>query len=113
MEFLLSNFSKSSYHGFIILWFILNVLIALGNWTGKIRFGLGMGDLIYMCIIGLAILIVAIYYYRDLRISDNIEVLSKSNLLMMGFCLIFLIFIILKITYWRGSESRWDGRIFF
>lgn len=113
MEFLLSSINKSIYHSFLILWFILNILIAIGNWTGKIRFGLGMGDLIYMGIIGLAIIIVAIYYYRDLRVSDNNEALSKSNLLIMIFCLIFLIFIILKMTYWRGLESRWDGRIFF
>ena len=97
----------------MILWFILNVLIALGNWTGKIRFGLGLGDLVYMVVIGLAVVLVGVYYYRDLKIGSESDLISKSNLFVMTICFIFLVFIILKMTYWRGLESRWDGKIFF
>ena len=94
-------------------WFVLNLLIGIGNWTGKIRFGLGLGDLIYMVIIGLAILFAGIYYLRDLKLYPGELLISKYNLMAMILCLAFLAFLILKMTYLRGWESRWDGRIFF
>ena len=113
MGFILPKINKSFYHAFMIIWFMSNVLITVGSLTGKIRFGLGLGDLIYIGVVGLAVIIAAIYYYIDFRVSGNSLVVTKRNLLVMACCLIFLLYIILKMTYWRDWESKWDGRIFF
>jgi hypothetical protein len=109
MNFLPQNILRLLYHAYMIMWFILNLSIALGNWTGKIRFGHGMGDLIYIGIIGIVVLIVCIYYYINFKENSN----TRGKLIIMAICFIFLIFITLKMTYWRGLESRWDGRVFF
>ena len=42
---------KSFYHIFMVFWFLSLILIAIGNWSGKLRFGLGLGDFFYQVMI--------------------------------------------------------------
>jgi len=95
----------------MLLWFIINILIAFAIWIGKLRFGYGLGDLIYIGLIGLVIIIVGTYYITDLVFKFDKKEFSKSNIIVSIFS--FLLFILLKVTLLRGLESRWDGNIFF
>jgi len=104
------NIKKYIYHIYMLLWFIINILIAFANWIGKLRFGYGLGDLIYIGLIGLVIIIVGTYYITDLVFKFDKKEFSKSNIIVSIFSLLF---ILLKVTLLRGLESRWDGNIFF
>lgn len=105
--------SKVYYHIFINILFVLNALIIIGSWTGKIRFGLGMGDLVYVGIMVLFSLIVLVYYIYNILSKGLKYKLSISNVTVLTLYLCFLFFIILQMTWFRGAESKWDGKIFF
>ena len=102
--------SKNFYHIFMGLWFLSLTLIAIGNWSGKIRFGLGLGDIFYQLIIIGVLLIMGAFYVFNLYKPSYL--FNQRFYLIIG-CLLFFIFIILKMTLLRGSASSWDGRIFF
>ena len=96
----------------MVFWFLSLVIIEIGDWTDKFRFGLGLGDMIYSAIIIIALLIGGIYYLTDFYKSPS-PLLSKHNLIVLALCFVFLVFIVLKMTLLRGGESSWDGRIIF
>ena len=104
--------TKGFYHTFMAFWFLFLILIALGNWTGKLRFGLGLGDFFYQILIISVLIIVGMFYIYNLNKSSLLIVSNYRFYLILG-CLLYLIFIILKLTILRGPESSWDGRIFF
>ena len=99
------------YHTVMTLWFVAIILIMVGNWKGRIRFGLGLGDFLYLGIMAAAICVGAIIYIRS--ISSFKFYHSKWNIFFFLSCIFFLTFILLKITIFRGGESTWDGRILF
>jgi len=95
------------YNAYLSFWFSAVLLIIVGNWIDIIRFGYGLGDLIYLifCIIALLIfgLISFMNFFRKVKINKLFLVLLS---------LIFLLFLLLKLTYFRGSASPWDGHFF-
>lgn len=95
------------YIAYLIFWFSTVLLIVLGNWIDVIRFGYGLGDLMYLifCIIVLLIfgLITLANFFRKIKINKLFLVLLS---------LIFLLYLLLKLTYFRGSASPWDGHLF-
>ncbi len=103
--------NKIAYNVLILFFFLSQTLIVIGNWHGVIRFGLGLGDLVYVGVIGLTVVVGLIVYLRAIR-SDSFYY-SIWNRVFMIFCASFFIFILLKMTLLRGSESSWDGKIFF
>jgi len=104
---------KKYYHIFMIAWFILNVMIIIGLLLSKIRFGLGLADIIYIPILGGVVLIVGVFYLIRIRRSSTPKYLTNKDIVLALLCLAFSIFIILKMTYLRGIASQWDGRVFF
>jgi hypothetical protein len=96
----------------MFIWFAINVLIIYWNWTGAIRFGLGLGDLIYFGVSIIAVFIIGIYYIHDC-FNNQSEYVSKHDLKLIVICILSLLFIFLKMTILRGTESKWDGKIFF
>lgn len=87
-----------------IIWIVLGSLIVLLGSLGAIHFGWGLGDIVYHIIIVLFMLmsiLIFIFFGKNVRIVLTID------------CYIFLIFIILKFTIYRGGISPWDGKIFF
>lgn len=44
----MSIINEKTYHTFMVLWIVIIVLIALGSFLGKFRFGHGLGDLVYI-----------------------------------------------------------------
>lgn len=59
---------KKVYHVLMIIWFLLICSISFGNWIGKIRFGLGLGDLVYQVVLALSIIIVGTVYALHLSL---------------------------------------------
>lgn len=103
--------TKKIFNSFMILYFIFLILITIGNWNGYIRFGLGLGDLIYLVLIVFIFFISLIVYIRSLKRGSNIFTLGDKTFIV--FCILFSIFLLLKITVFRGDESLWDGKVFF
>ena len=106
------EFCKNLYRPFMIIWFILMFFIILCKWTSKIRFGHGLGDVYYFFLMIAVILSVGILYTIRLKSIIDFHV-KKIDLIIGFFCLVFLIYILLKISFLRGNESSWDGTIFF
>ena len=96
---------------FTIIWYMLNLLVILGSLTDKIRFGHGLGDLAYIGIISCAICVVGFFQYRGLLRDSSLS--STGDKILFAFCVLFLIFVCLKITIWRGVEYPWNGNIFY
>lgn len=108
----LIKINESFYNIFMGWWFLILILIAIGNWSGTIRFGWGLGDIFFQFII-LGFLIIMGVFYVFTRYKASISLTFNQKLLTILVCLLFLVFIILKMTYLRGSASRWNGQIFF
>jgi len=56
---------KNTYYYLIGIWFISILLIEIGHWYGLLQFGYGLGDIFYIGTIGLAVLIIAIFFAWD------------------------------------------------
>ncbi len=89
----------------IILPFLLFSTLTLFSILGRIRFGYGLGDIIYYPFIylGNILSIINIFYFRN----------KQSNGTYISFsCLaIFFTLIFLQMTIWRGPEYSWNGDI--
>lgn len=73
---------------------------------GRMRFGYGLGDVFYYIVLWLAtIFYIAIYIIIR---TDN----SESSYFFPPIFTIVAVFLILKMSIWRGSESPWNGDIF-
>lgn len=96
----------------MVTWSLSLIIIAVGNWNGRIHFGLGLADIIYVFIIAGVLLLVGILYVTDLYKMPSSSV-SKKNITLGLICFVFLVFIILKMTFLRGGESSWNSKIFF
>ena len=100
------------YHIFMLFWFISITLIVLGSFMGKLRFGYGLGDLLYVLLtIGILLVFGGVYLYDRFKGLNLLD--SPIHTYVIIFCTLVLVFLILKITILRGPESSWDGRIIF
>ncbi|NOU61490.1 hypothetical protein [Marinifilum caeruleilacunae] len=101
--------NKIACHVFMIIWTCVNVLVFYGNFKGRVRFGLGLGDLSISIPLIIFVLIILIIYLRN-----NLQRLNKVyNTKIIITCIVELLFVFLKMTYLRGPVSPWDGNIFF
>ena len=85
----------------LIILAILSVLLI----TGRVRFGLGLADIIYHGLIYIGLIIYGIYFIAKKEVSDNI------NLIIPVLSFAICGYLILSMTIWRGGEYRWDGDI--
>ena len=85
---------------------VILTLIAVVQIDGKIRFGYGLGDIVYYALNFLALTVYTLYYIFT---KDNYKILNRVFPIL---ALIFCIYMILLMTIWRGHESRWNGKIF-
>ena len=69
---------KNTYYYLIGIWFISIFLIEIGHWNGLLRFGYGLGDIFYIGAIGLAILIIAIFFAWDYFKHKKAELSTKN-----------------------------------
>lgn len=108
----LTKYDKQVYNIFMIIWLILISIISILVWNGKLRFGFGLGDTFYfigtVSILGIG----AVIYILDL-IKSSSKLITIYNVYTMVICVLLTIYIILKMTFWRGHESLWNGQIFF
>ena len=104
--------SRLLFHVVTIFTTVFLVGVVLLNWTGKVKFGLGLGDIVYLIIIVAIIVGVAIFYFRSLRLYDE-NIVSSHDIYLILVCAFIVVFICLKLTVLRGPAAPWDGTIFF
>jgi len=85
----------------LIILGILSILLI----TGRVRFGLGLGDIFYHGLIYIALIIYGIYFFTKKEIPDIM------NLIFPIVSIMFCGYLILSMTIWRGGEYRWNGDI--
>lgn len=88
----------------VICVFMWSVLLILGCFvfSGKVRFGYGLGDIIY----GFFLIIVSFVGF-----VLTFKVMDKKSVAFFSFFIFGIV--LLLITVLRGSESPWDGNVFF
>ena len=89
----------------IIIPIVLFSILTIISLMGRIRFGHGLGDMIYHPFIYLGVLLSLINFTLFRKKQSNVVYLS-TTLLTSFFVLIFL-----KMTIWRGPEYSWNGDI--
>jgi len=96
----------------VLIWTVLLSIIVYFNSKGKIHFGLGLGDVFISILIVVVILIVVAFTLFKFKggIDDYLNIKGQIIYFLAFF---FLVFIILKMTIFRGIESPWNGQIFF
>lgn len=95
--------------GCYFLWTILLLIIVYLNAKGRVHFGLGLGDFIISVFIVIAILIIDGF----VLMNTKYQVGSNFDISIRLVAILFLIFILLKMTILRGGVSPWNGQIFF
>ena len=85
----------------LILFGLLTVLLV----TGRIRFGHGLGDVIYYPLIIIGLVLSIINYYK--RKNTKLDFKYISFVILFAFATS----IFLEMTIWRGAEYRWNGDI--
>lgn len=88
-----------------ILPLIILVALSLLSISGRVRFGLGLGDVVYHGLIYLGLLIYGIFFFITK------ETPKKRNLIFPIIVIGYCGYLILMMTIWRGVEYRWDGNI--
>lgn len=88
-----------------ILPLIILVTLSLLSMSGRVRFGLGLGDVIYHGLIYLGLTIYGIYFFVTKESHKNSHL--RFPVLVIGYCG----YLILMMTIWRGAEYRWNGNI--
>ena len=100
--------SYKIYNWIVLLYFVLMIIFIL---PGRIAFGHGMGDLLYLlitaCTVVIQLTVTGVLYSRQNKTG------TATGFLICG-TLFLLIAILLtsKFTYGRGPELPWDGHIF-
>src|SRR5690554_1994717 len=86
-----------------ILPLIILVMLSLFSMSGRVRFGLGLGDIIYHGLIYLGLLIYGIFLFVTKETAKKRYLIFP--IIVIGYCG----YLILMMTIWRGVEYRWDG----
>lgn len=103
--------SKVIYHIILPFTILFMLSISVLNWKGKVLFGLGMGDMVYLLATVISIIILLVLYLKSLKSKAN-QLTGPQRILVIA-CLIIITIISLKITIMRGPAAPWDGTIFF
>jgi|SRR5690554_2213327 len=88
-----------------ILPLLILILLSILSMTGRVRFGLGLGDVIYHGLIYLGILVYGIYFFVTRNHLKGSHMVFP--IIVIGYCG----YLILMMTIWRGSEYRWNGYV--
>ena len=104
--------SKNIYNVAITLWVILLLIIVYWNSKGKVHFGLGLADMLISALIIFCVVVVSAFTIYEIKNGKMNDIHIRQKWVLF-FSLIFLIYILLKMTILRGGESPWDGQIFF
>jgi len=89
-----------------IIFYIQVLILMFGLFFGHIAFGWGLGDLFWYALIFIALI-------SQLIMTMLFKNKMKQLRIMTIVFAILTIFICLKATIWRGSEYRWNGKIFY
>lgn len=82
---------------------LLNLSIGIASYFGKIAFGHGLGDILYV----VAILLLSLVFIPLVILKR-----SASNFSFVVGC-IFFVYLLLNSTVFRGSEYPWNGHVFY
>ena len=97
-------------YNWIVLIYLL--IVAVLTFNSNITYGHGIGDLIYLIVLGVLVilqLIITIIIYREQRIKFN-----PTKFYLCGTVFLFIaLFYTWKFTIGRGSEFIWNGNIFY
>lgn len=88
--------------GFLYLLWTLTISSLI--FIGKLTFGHGIGDIVYLILLVLLLLVFGYFIYRNEKLNRPI--------ILIVFMLVSVLLIGLKITIWRGSEYPWNGELF-
>ncbi len=88
------------------VYFLFMIFLIIGNWKGYITYGYGLGDLFYLILAVIALLITSVLAFHVF--------IKRRRLMLFLMFLIFsiVIFFGLNATIYRGSEYKWNGQIF-
>jgi len=88
-----------------ILPLIILLIISILLMTGRVRFGFGLGDIVYHGLVYIGLIIYGIYFIVKKEIPQ------KTNLIFPILSIIFCGYLILTMTIWRGGEYLWNGDV--
>jgi len=100
----MKKLSIISYYTFIIC----ALLIIAGVLSGKISFGHGLGDLLYLVYVAIITIILTLLFITAKRRRDNLALRIILLLSIIG----SLAFFFAKLSYFRGTEYSWNGNLF-
>lgn len=87
--------------------FLFGVLILVTLITSKTSFGYGIGDLFFIIILGVCLIGQVTFYVLLIRKRENyISLIYGSVFIMIYACFVY------SLTYGRGTEQKWNGKIF-
>lgn len=92
-----------------LIYSVFYLLIILGVLTGKLSFGLGLGDLGILMALIIIVLIIGVLVGVKKR---GQKIVIRWNFFVLAIMILTLIYFLLSLTLWRGAEIPWDGRIF-
>ena len=92
------------YYGTILIGIL--VFLSVNGMGGRLAFGYGLGDLLYLLILwGITIVYVILFLVTRNK--------SDAKLIINVIFTIPVVWIILMATVWRGVEYSWNGEIFY
>lgn len=94
----------------MIIWNVILALIAALSWRGNVHFGLGIADFLIFSLIILVIIIMNTAYILSFRLKSFLYGKEKAILISCG---LFLVWLLMQMTFLRGAASPWNGKIFF
>lgn len=103
--------SRKAITAILVLGAILYCLTLLGIVFDKISFGSGLGDLGFLIMFGIFEASILIFYFSIMKLDERQNVGATDNILA---CIVIIahVYLLLSMTFWRGSEHLWDGHIF-
>ena len=89
-----------------VLPLLLLSILAVFLSQGRVRFGHGLGDIVYHGVGYLGLLIYSVYFLWTRKNKTQ-----KINLMFPVLSNVFCAYLILSMTIWRGHEYRWNGDV--
>jgi hypothetical protein len=90
-----------------ILYFLFCIIVSVGILKGILTFGLGLGDLVMLGALLFCLIITILgISYRWYFVSK----LKYWNNLIMVFEVLSILYFLLSMSLWRGSEYPWNGK---
>ena len=88
-----------------LVWILSMLTLIL---CGKVTFGHGIGDLLYLFLLVIFLIVFLFFFFSNLKRKIKMPILIS----FLTFLIIMLLFT-LKMTIWRGVEYPWNGQIFY